>query len=308
MMIITKKILNRLKESVYELEHNIINWDILKNNKKYVKFIIICDIRSGSTMLTSYLSSHPKILMFYELFHRYQDSIPFNAPGYRGKSSNKEIVNLRNSDPVKFLNDIIFTIHPKRIMAVGFKLHYTQARMGKPWWFDKKYDPLWRNTSRVTHWNAAKSDVWKYLKENTDIKIIHLKRNNILKSLLSANNAWSSGRWGIGATGGFQNSDSTKIELNFEETRLSFETRKRYEDEADNLFKNHTIFQIKYEDMLDTKEVTLRKLQEFLELDYYELKTSTKKQSNKALDEIIINYSDLKNKFSGTPWIEYFDC
>ena len=46
---------------------------------------------------------------------------------------------------------------------------------------------------------------------------------------------------------------------------------------------------------------------EFLNLKMENLKSSFEKQNTKTLSEVISNYGELKEKFKGTPWIEFFE-
>ncbi|MEM9922926.1 MAG: hypothetical protein AAF915_04115 [Cyanobacteria bacterium P01_D01_bin.50] len=155
-----KRISRKLNEYRHRLDNWIVDRKLLPSHEDYQKFVIVCNIRTGSTMLCSLLSSHSQVLCFFELFHRHKKSIPFSVPGYQAKSNNLKIVNLRNNDPVTFLNTEIYKPQKKMIKAVGFKLLYPPGRTDNRWWNSSEYDRCWKDVGYEPSWNTAKSDLW----------------------------------------------------------------------------------------------------------------------------------------------------
>ncbi|MEM9922927.1 MAG: Stf0 family sulfotransferase [Cyanobacteria bacterium P01_D01_bin.50] len=146
------------------------------------------------------------------------------------------------------------------------------------------------------------------MKENTDIAIIHLKRQNLLKSKVSAKTAQSSGNWGIGATGGLgKQQQAIQFELDFNECLQDFEAHRSMEDETDEFFSNHKKLNITYENLTEDTTNTLNRVQSFLGLETQSLVTQTKKQVVQPMTDLIINYHQLKAKFSNTVWKECFE-
>ncbi|MCU0527102.1 MAG: sulfotransferase [Elainella sp. Prado103] len=302
-----EKILRKCNEYHHRLENWMVDRRLLPTHQNYQKFAIICNIRTGSTMLCSLLSSHAQALCFFELFHRHLESIPFSLPGYQAKSNHPQIVHLRNTDPVSFLKSEIYKPQKKSIQAVGFKLLYPQARADNPWWNSASFDRWWKDVGREPSWSGARSDLWAYLQKNTDIAIIHLKRENLLESKISAVMAQRTGNWGVGATGGFgQGQQAIQFELDFQECLQDFEAHHRMESEADEFFKNHRKLSITYEDLVRNTIDTSRRIQEFLGLELRVLGTQTKKQITQPLPDLVTNYHQLKAKFANTIWQDYF--
>ena len=132
---------------------------IVSSHKDYQKFIIMGMPRSGSNFLASSLRSRKNIITYGELFseksHDRRD-IQWDTPGY---TATEEALMLRDSDPVAFLESMVFKKMPTYVEAVGFKLFYHHA------------DENWEC-------------VWPYLKEQ-NLKVLHLKRRNYLKVRLS---------------------------------------------------------------------------------------------------------------------------
>lgn len=258
-------------------------------------------------MLCSYLASHSQVRMFFELFHRHLDSIPFSAPGYRAKSKDPHLVALRNQDPVGFLKTEIFKPYLPSTKAVGFKLLYPQARADDPWWNTAEFDRWWHKVGHEPSWKNAKSDLWAYLKSDPEIAIIHLKRQNLLRAQVSAFVAQSTGYWGAGATGGIGEKTAVKLELNAEELQQDFAAARRMEQEADQLFSSHKKLSLTYEQLVGEPEEVLQKVQNFLGLELQQLQTQTRKQAWQPISDAIANYNELKQHFNGTPWQEFFE-
>lgn len=309
---VTTKVSRKIQKTVQEYQQRMSYWlvdqHVLKSHTQYRPFVIVCNIRTGSTMLSSLLSSHPNIICFFELFHRHLEAVPFSVPGYQRKADQPAIVNLRNTDPVEFLNTQIFKPHRPNIQAVGFKLLYPQGRKDNPWWNQSEFDRWWQNIGHEPKWDHAKTDLWQYLKENKEIAIIHLKRENLLRSKVSGLTAQATGNWGVGATGGFgRNPSDYHFELNFEECLKDFNAHRRMEDEADEYFKGHAKLNLTYEEIVTNPEGTSFRVQSFLGVPFQSLTTQTRKQASKPLKDVIQNYDQLKLQFSNTRWQYLFD-
>ena len=302
------KVQSKLREYYYQTQEYLLDSSLLSSQQEYQKFVIICNIRTGSTMLSSILASHPQAICFFELFHRHLESVPFSVPGYQRKSKNLKIVALRNSNPVEFLRSEIYKPQKREIQAVGFKLLYPQARKGDPWWNSSEFDRWWEKVGYEPDWNHAKSDLWQFLREEPSVSIIHLKRKNLLRSKVSATIAQTTGKWGVGATGGIAIDGSPpRISIDFDECLQDFEAHRRMEDETDEFFDGKSKLNVTYEELVHDPLKTTRKVQEFLGINPLPLVSKTRKQITSPLEKIVSNYSELKVKFTNTPWQSFFD-
>ena len=301
------RVAKKLIEYRHRIEYSLIDSQLMPYTQKYQKFVIVCGIRTGSTMLCSLLASHPQTRTFFEVFHRHPGSTPFQVAGYRAKSSDPKISYLRQTDPVSFVNQEVWRRHPERIRAVGFKLLYTQARNTDRWWNGREFDRWWQQVGRPPTLQNAKSDLWSYLRDTPDVYIIHLRRKNLLERVISTKNAQDTGNWGVGATGGVgELHRSNQFSLDFQNCAQDFAAIRRMEDECDDFFSNSTKLNLTYEQLVNQPLTTLEKVQDFLKLRLSPLKTETKKQTKKHISDIVINYSDLREKFLDTQWHSFF--
>ena len=273
----------------------------------YRPFILLCDTRTGSTMLSSFLSSHPHALMFAELFRAdLFDHAPFDRPGFRRRSRDPDVVERRRTDPVAFLERDVFTTYPAAMNAVGFKLIYSHGRSERMWWDDPDDDFRWNPGRRV--WWEAESDLWAHLKQRTDVAVVHLTRENLLRRVLSSVMAKQTGRWGAGVTGGVADAQDERpaVRIDPELCRSEFEVYTRKVDEANDWFADHDVLSLTYEGVLADRTAKLRRLQTFLGLEPLPLQTQTQKQEKRPLHEAIANYDELRRHFEDTPWSRFF--
>jgi LPS sulfotransferase NodH len=251
------------------------NTGLLPATHQYTKFIILGRSRTGSNFLRGLLSSHPEILTAGEIL-RNPDQIDWDSDQYY---VNAQVLNLYQQKPIEFMQKIVFRKFPPQIKAVGFKLFYYHAQT----------EPY--------------NQIWDFLKKSTEIRIIHIKRENILKTHLSRAQANRSGSW-VNTSG--KKEDHGPITLDPVECLKDFEQTRQWENYYDQFFASHLIKQVRYEDLANNYEAIIQDIQTFLNVSPHPVKPQTYKQSSKHLSEMITNYDELKSKFKDTPWAKFF--
>jgi LPS sulfotransferase NodH len=243
---------------------------------RLTRFVILARSRTGSNLLRSLLNSHPQIVVFSEVF-RNPDAIDWGFPGYRQSPRDARLM---RQDPVAFLENRIFAGQPRNVAAVGFKLFYYHAR-------EPQLAPL-----------------WPYLAQADDIKIIHLKRRNILRTHLSRERAIRTDEW---ARLDDAPRPETPIHLDYERCLADFEQTRRWEEEMDAFFAGREMLQLTYEALVADMTGEMDRVQAFLGVPRRDLTPLTKKQAQKPLSAAIANYDELKARFAGTPWAAFFE-
>jgi LPS sulfotransferase NodH len=242
----------------------------------YVRFVIVGTERSGSNFLRGLLNAHPDVVALGEIF-REHGAIGWDIRGYPRSGKTLAMI---EAHPVAFLKQTLFRRYPSHLEAVGFKLFYHHAR-----------DEAWRS-------------VWNYLQTDREIRIIHLKRRNMLKAYLSRCMADRTGKW-VHTHGG--EGPAVSISLDYEDCLEAFERTRHHEEACDTFFSGHDALALTYEDMADDYTAQFKRVQAFLGLDPRAVKPATFKQSRSPLSQSISNYTELKRRFSGTPWAGFFD-
>lgn len=276
------KLRKRLAEGYYELINVGLDKGLWGAQNSYKKFVIIGRSRVGSTLLRTALASHPQVIMYGEIF-RIPGQVIWN-PRYGINSTN--VQNAISNAPTEFLDARVYRTYPSYVKAVGFKIFYYHAEQG--------------------NFKA----VWPYLAENEEIIVIHNKRRNILQSHLSNKRAQQTGKWSDKAR---QNSKQQVqktvplIHLDYDELKLWFDMTKKWEDGIDSTFSSHDKIDVYYEDLAGSYTTEINRIQKFLGLDLVKIEPATKKQAKRRISEEISNYSELKEKFRHTEWIEFFE-
>jgi LPS sulfotransferase NodH len=276
---IHKKLQNLKNLGKFHIKNIALNTGVLESHSDYCKFIILGKGRSGSNFLRGLLNSHSQIITFGELF-RDDDFIGWEFPTYDRYLQSPKIISLRQNQPVTFLKNKVFNKYPKQISAVGFKLFYYHAQ------------------------DDSRQVVWSFLKEQQNIKIIHLKRNNTLRELLSLRKAFITNKW--------TNIDGSKdkqlsITLDYQDCLQEFTYSQKIKQYYDLFFKENLKIDVNYEVLSNDYLSEIKRIQDFLEVDYEFVKPSTFKQSAQPLSEAISNYFELKEKFKNTPWEFFFE-
>ena len=268
-------------ESIFLYASNVaLDMGLLPGHEGFTRFFILSGPRSGSNFLWTALNVHPRMLVFGELF-RFPDSIGWDLRAFKhypyGQS--RKMIQLMQSDPVTFLKTRIFKPYPRVIDCVGFKLFYFHAR------------------------GTSSSKVWNFLRGDTTIKVIHLKRRNLLRTYLSHQRALRSKVW-IDQSG--KSTAPPPMHLDPVACEHYFRQMTGWQQDSDRLFANHPKIDIFYECLAERFSDEIDKIQDFLQVDKCFLKPSTFKQTKKPPSMDILNYRDLAKHFSGTQWELFF--
>lgn len=276
---INKKLRNLTNLCRFHFNNLALDLGIRDGHSDYCKFVILGRARSGSNFLRGLLNSHSQIITFGELFRSY-DSIGWEFPDHDQYLQYRSLISLMQSNPVSFLEKKVFRKFPKRILAVGFKLFYYHAQ------------------------DDSRKDVWPYLKNQKDLKIIHLKRNNTLGVIFSLKKANMTNKW-TNITG--EEEEKFTIPLDYDECLKEFTWEQEARKQFDDYFEGHPRIEVFYENLCNHCESEIKRIQEFLGVRYEIVKPTTYKQSNQPLSKSISNYFELKEKFKDTSWEEFFE-
>ena len=245
----------------------------------YGRFIMLGTGRTGSQFLQSLLNSHSQVVAFGEIFQNF-DVIRWDYGSYRREAPRRQLAACQN-DPIRFLETHVFAKFPKGISAVGFRLFYSHAQ------------------------NTKQRCLWPYLQGRRDLRIIHLKRRNALRAFLSHRTAKETGRWRdvSGEPGG----DGISIYLDHDDCLRWFTETRFQEEKHDVLFADHRKIDLFYEELSRDYASEMRRVQEFLGVEYQKVVTATHKQARRPLSTAISNYDELKEEFKGTSWEAFFE-
>ncbi|MCZ2249161.1 MAG: sulfotransferase [Bacteroidia bacterium] len=249
----------------------------MKSNLSYQPFIILGTARTGSTMLWSYLNSHPEILCLRGV---YGSTSKINFGKFYGELPEEyhslELIKLRNERPIEFLENYVWKDYSTPYKAVGFKYFYDHDRH-----------------------LSNKEEVISYFTATKAIKFLHLKRDNLLATLFSYKRALTLQQWTKANT-------DFLTSITIQECNDYFQQILANQKRFDELFSDRTL-QVSYDNLLNATEQTLQKVLDFIGVKPISLKTETNKNKETKLSDCITNYTELKTHFKSTDYAKYFN-
>lgn len=275
----------------------------------YVRFVLLSGARTGSTVFAYALNSHPQARCFGELFnYTVKGAIDYLVEGY--DKANPDDMALRESDPPEFLRRRIFGSHDAEVRAVGLKYHYLHF-LGYPGALDS-------------------------LVATPDVRVLHLKRRNLLRMLVSLKMAYETGTWkrerprlrATPANAAWALRHPTKalarvrrrvaparatpagapvrLEISPEELQAFIDEVEHSSQHYDGLFAAHPQQDVFFEDLEQDAEAVFNDAQDFLDLPRRKLRIGLERQNPQPLPELIDNYDALAQHFSPTRYAWMF--
>jgi len=211
----------------------------------------------------------------------------------RSRTGSTLLINLLNSHPnicaegevFKFMNgdsqnkrwSEFFSKKNKTSKAVGFKLFY--------------YHPI----------DSNDNSVWDEIVKNTDVKIIHLVRNQMLETYVSKLIAEKTNNWS--QRGGKAKSLAEKsVNVDIKECIKEFEQIASWENDTRSMFGNHPFFELSYEELIGKREMMMNEVSNFLDVKKFNFKSKLKKQNPENLSKLILNFKELETALTNTQY------
>ena len=234
--------------------------------KRNDKFMISCTARSGSSMLSTLLNSHPRLLCHGEILAAPQESAgPYHELRKQGADIDDWLREYRQEHPGAYLYDVCFNPAGHQCVGFKFKLEESLAEAYKPF-----------------------RDL---LVADTDVKIIHLRRKNILHKYISLQMTKQSGVFSIRSSK--QRPQLRPFVIDIPDLIAYVrEDRQRYAA-AIELFRDHRCLHVTYEELCESRHEALAKVQDFLELPQANLATMMVKIIKKNTD-LVLNLDEVR--------------
>lgn len=241
-----------------------------------IKFVVLSRQRSGSTLLVRSLSSHPQIQCHGEIFLAKNTRLP-TYEAYRTASLKRRLAHpfFKKWLIYNFLAEV-YTSAAADIEALGFKLMYGQAREFWP----------------VKNW--IKDD---------DVRVIHLIRTNMLKTILSSKT--SKVRQVAHST---KPVAPIKVHLDPVEIKMLLNKMTKQLEVNRRLFADHPHLEITYEGFVANRDQETDRMLDFLGIESFTPLTSDLvKLSSDSLEDLIENYDEIAQTLTGTAYEKFLD-
>lgn len=140
-----------------------------------------------------------------------------------------------------------------------------------------------------------------------NIRVIHLKRRNILRTLVSRKIAGMKDVWAATSAARLDVGRHKSVSFTVEELEEGFRRTRDWEVEGDRRFAAHPLLSVRYEDLVRDPDGSLAEVLDFLGLQHFPLETEMRKQNPERLADLVTNYAALKAAFAGSEWEPFFE-
>lgn len=240
-------------------------------------YCIVTHGRTGSNLLCSLLRSHPKV-------HDAGEALGDWAFAHEGSTLRRDLLERGSTAYVTAM------YRRQRLeSASGIKVLYAQ--------FEPEYAARQGVPDLV--------DLLTFLRRERAIRIIHLKRENRLETLVSMDVARDVREHRLVAGDGAAHGST--ISLSPQRCVQEFTRIGEWEKRFDDAFRQHALLDVTYEALVADRDHESRRVQDFLGVPLRPLQTDLRKQIRRPMAQVIENYAELTAALAATPWARYFD-
>ena len=86
-----------------------------------------------------------------------------------------------------------------------------------------------------------------------------------------------------------------------------FQEVKNWEIETVKNFSSHPFFETSYEDLTSNPQMVMTSIFSFFNLKSYPVSTNLKKQNSETIEELVINYQELKNRLTQEGYANFIE-
>jgi len=140
-----------------------------------------------------------------------------------------------------------------------------------------------------------------HLCSDDEIRVVHLRRRDKLAVLISTRLAYETGEW----VGGSYGNQTVVLPVDWVQDRFSW--LEHWEDRVARVFPEPRVLQMTYEDLVANTVEEMDRLFGFLEMPSSPVQSKMSRQNKRPKSEVIENYSELREAFSGTPYAPLFE-
>ena len=181
--------------------------------------------------------------------------------------------------------DDTFGRYAPEVHNVGFKLFYKHP-------FDDATDGLWKMLGNIR-----------------ELRVIHLKRRNLLRLALSEKIARKLDWWFVHGSplARIHKVREKQVRFDVDELTSFFETVERESEERERYFEESPRLSLHYEDLTSRREETYGKILDFLALPGHLPGTYMRRQNPEGCRQLIVNFGELRRHFRKTRWAGFFE-
>lgn len=240
-------------------------------------FVLVSTARTGSNMVVSALAHHPNVVCFNELFNQeilwgYEPGTTAGVdPRLRALMERPDLAAMRDREPDRFLDAIYGHCYAEAISAVGFKLFYYHERN-----------------------IFASEKLWPRIALDSDLKVIHLRRRDLLAAYYSQKIAERTGQWVMDAHNPYDVGQKRPLTVGVPGFLVTLGRIVAAEEDRISLLRNHPVLEIWYEDLVTDFRTVFERIETFLCVPHVAPRVATERQQRHPLPDVVVNFDEVR--------------
>ena len=175
---------------------------------------------------------------------------------------------------------MLFRKENRNIKAVGFKLFYDHLTI----------------------------DEWEKFLSHKYLRIIHLTRENRLRTIVSLDIAFKTDQWSISANDKDKQIVEKRILLDTSKLTDRIEQIRHYERLTRDRFRDRHLLEVVYEKLIRKPEQTFQYISDYLGVDDIDYRgIALRKQNPESLEQLIVNYDEVYELLKNTNYALYLN-
>lgn len=244
--------------------------------------------------------------MLSKIAIRLRDSLLRLRNSFFGHDNYKKFIVITRSRTGSNLLISFLNSHPN-VIAKGEVFRRIENKSSKDVWrnlFSKVHKNIKYVGCKIFYYHPLDSDdkeVWDLIKRDENIKIIHLTRKNMLRTVLSREIADKTQNW-TNKSGKTIKLEDKRVELKIEDCFEEFKTTKSNENGVRNEYMRDAFLEVTYEDLVSDNQGTMNQIFDFLNIPETSAKSKLRKQNKEELKDLILNYDELAEAIADSEW------
>jgi len=145
-------------------------------------------------------------------------------------------------------------------------------------------------------YNHLTEDEWQKFLSHKEFKVIHLTRENRLRTIVSLDIAFKTDEWTRSSYVRRRQLTDKRVSLDTHNLIQRLENIRQFESQTRSRFKDRPVFEVVYEDMIRNPHTVFQNVGEFLGIggiDFTKIKIV--KQNPERLEQLIINFDEVSH-------------
>jgi predicted GH43/DUF377 family glycosyl hydrolase len=230
--------------------------DAVARRLNWRPFLVATQGRCGTHMLRTSLCQHPQVICRDELFNPYSAMAENELPGFMGMSISEAVLRAFSPPPG---GD-----HLRVVLPVIHGQHNS---------------PRWKDVHR------------SIVEAFPQLRVVYLSREDKLAQYVSFQKAARNNQWR--SYSGQPDGNAKRINIDVGHFAKALKRWRKEEDKVRRILAGCPSLEVKYEDLRDSYDDTMERLQAFLGVDSQPLEPATKRQSkDEGLSNLVVNWEE----------------